>query len=198
MFNLLELWRSEFSKVRVSAATGFVDRSFHRKQFQILLSSARREPVKRILWLVYLLCGHLLAGEVIAANHYVRAGASGTGSGADWTNAYTSLPATLVRGDTYYIAAGTYSGVTFKTATSGTTLITIKKATVADHGIATGWLDSYAAGQANFTSELIIESSNWVIDGQTGGGPGAWNSGFGFKITSSQTELIRIVGVMTE
>jgi hypothetical protein len=42
-----------------------------------------------------------------AANHYVRAGASGNGSGADWTNAYTDLPGSLTRGDTYYVAAGT-------------------------------------------------------------------------------------------
>ena len=38
--------------------------------------------------------------------HYVRAGATGLNNGSDWNNAWTSLPATLVRGDTYYIADG--------------------------------------------------------------------------------------------
>jgi len=42
-----------------------------------------------------------------AANHYVRAGATGAGDGSDWENAYTQLPPNLVRGDTYYIADGT-------------------------------------------------------------------------------------------
>ena len=38
-----------------------------------------------------------------AANHYVRPGAAGNGSGNDWTNAYTALPgSTLARGDTYF------------------------------------------------------------------------------------------------
>jgi hypothetical protein len=39
---------------------------------------------------------------------------------SDWTNAYPSLPATLTRGDTYYIATGNYGGYGFNTAQSGT------------------------------------------------------------------------------
>src|SRR5438874_2331435 len=46
-----------------------------------------------------------------AANHYVRAGAAG--SGDDWTNACGDLtgacsPSSMIRGDTYYVAGGAY------------------------------------------------------------------------------------------
>jgi len=129
-----------------------------------------------------------------AANRYVRAGATGANTGADWTNAYSALPATLVRGDVYYIADGSYSGYIFDDAASGTTVITIKKATVSDHGTDTGWLATYGDGQVAFTSGLEFRTSNWVFDGVTGGGPGAWNVGFGFKITEvgDATPIIEI------
>jgi hypothetical protein len=71
-------------------------------------------------------------GEASAANWYVREGAIGSGSGTDWTDAYTSLPPTLNRGDIYYIGDGTYGGYTFDDSESGTTYITIKKATASD------------------------------------------------------------------
>jgi hypothetical protein len=122
----------------------------------------------------------------LAANHYVRAGATGAANGNDWTNAYTSLPSSLIRGDTYYIADGSYAGRTFSTATSGTTLITIKKATVADHGTDTGWNSTYGDGQVQFTSGLQFTTNNWLLDGQTGGGAeNNWNQNFGIKITET-------------
>src|SRR5205807_5270977 len=79
--------------------------------------------------------------------HFVRAGATGNGSGSDWTNAYRDLPAGLVRGDTYYVAAGNYGSHTFNDSVSGTSVITIQRATVADHGTEVGWSSSYD-GQA--------------------------------------------------
>lgn len=119
-----------------------------------------------------------------AADKYVRAGATGAANGSDWANAYTTLPTTLTRGDTYYVASGTYSGTyTFNTPTSGTTLITIKKATVADHGTATGWSDTFGDGVATFTGQLNFTTSYWLFDGQVGGGPGNWTSGHGFKVS---------------
>jgi hypothetical protein len=135
-----------------------------------------------LMWLILLatLFGPLYAQ---AANHYVRQGATGSANGNDWTNAYTSLPSTLVRGDTYYIAGGSYPGKTFNTANSGTNVITIKKAIESDHGTATGWQSSYGTGQAAFTGMFEFTTSYWIIDGQTGGGVGSWDSNFGFKIT---------------
>lgn len=129
-----------------------------------------------------------------ASVYYVRSGASGSGNGSDWSNAYTTLPSTLVRGATYYVAAGTYGGYTFKTATAGSTMITVKKATVSDHGTDTGWNSSFGSGQAVFTGEITITSSYFLFDGVTGGGPGSWESGYGFKInrTGAATKCVNI------
>lgn len=117
------------------------------------------------------------------ANHYVLQSATGSADGSDWTNAWTTLPATLTRGDTYYIADGTYIGYTFNDDVSGTDLITIKKATSADHGTETGWDSSYGDGVAEFTSKLEFDTSYWLLDGAVGSG----TSGYGFKITTTDT-----------
>lgn len=130
-----------------------------------------------------------------AANHYVRAGAKGINNGSDWTNAFTSLPATLVRGDSYYIAIGAYGSYTFDDPVSGGQYITIKKATILDHGTDVGWSDSYSTGQATFEN-LVFSTSYWVFDGVTGGGPGSWETGLGFKISGSY-HLIELSGNLT-
>ena len=116
-----------------------------------------------------------------AASRYVRSGAAGSGSGADWTNAFTDLPSSLVRGDTYYIADGNYTGYTFDEAASGATVITIKKCTATDHGTDTGYAASYCDGQAVFGT-LTINSHYVVIDGSTRNASN-WASGseYGFK-----------------
>jgi len=98
--------------------------------------------------------------------HYIRPGATGSNNGSDWVNAYTSLPSNLVRGDTYYLADGSYGSYTFDDSVSGTTLITVKKATTEDHGTATGWNSSYGDGQAIFKS-WVFSSDYYYIDGQT-------------------------------
>jgi hypothetical protein len=113
----------------------------------------------------------------LAANHYVRAGATGSGSGSDWTNAYTNLPSSLVRGDTYYVAAGNYGVHTFEDALSGTTLITVKVATVADHGTSTGWSDTYA-GTANF-GQFIFHTGYYDV---TGSSRTSLTSGYGLQM----------------
>lgn len=97
-----------------------------------------------------------------AADRYVRPGASGNGSGSDWANAYTSLPPSLNRGDTYWLADGNYGSRNFNDA--GTATITLKKATPASHGTSTGWSDAYGAGQATF-SNMNFDAGNYVIDG---------------------------------
>lgn len=72
------------------------------------------------------------------------------------------LPSSLVRGDVYYLADGSYSGYTFSTANSGTTRIVIKKAQAYDYGqsaqgcsndLSAGWnAASLGSGQATFSS----------------------------------------------
>jgi len=124
------------------------------------------------------------------ANHYVRDGATGTADGSDWTNAWTDLPAELTRGDTYYVADGTYGGYVFNDADSGTDLITIKKATASDHGTETGWDAAYGDGQAEFmntTSVFTVNCNYLTIDGVTGSGD--TGSSYGFRIyTTSITD----------
>src|SRR3989339_75388 len=106
--------------------------------------------------------------------HYIRQGATGSNNGSDWTNAWIALPATLQRGHTYYIADGTYGSYTFDDAVSGTLYITVKKAVAGDHGTNTGWQTGHGDGQAEF-SGFSFSSGYYVIDGQSGGGPGNWN-----------------------
>jgi hypothetical protein len=118
-----------------------------------------------------------------AASQYVRPDATGRNDGSDWTNAYTRLPATLNRGDTYYLANGSYGSYVFDVANSGTTTITIKKATEADHGTSTGWSSSFGDGQAVF-SNWRIYSDYYVFDGQRRNSD--WQSGatsqYGIKV----------------
>lgn len=98
-----------------------------------------------------------------AVNHYIRDG--GSGDGSSWSSALDDLPTSLIRGDTYYLADGTYSGHTFNDNASGTTLITIKKCTAADHGTETGYLSTYCDGKATFTGTFSFTRPYYLIDG---------------------------------
>src|SRR3989338_4142127 len=125
-----------------------------------------------------------------AANHYVRSGATGSGSGSDWANACADFTgscagASLVRGEVYYVATGTYGSRTFNTAESGTLVITIKGATVADHGTDAGWQPSFGVdvAQAKFShgsseQAVVFGTSYWVFDGSVGSGNTASSYGF--------------------
>ena len=131
------------------------------------------------------------AAPVFGANHYIRSGATGSQSGADWANACSGFTgscavSSLVRGDTYDVADGSYGSYTLTRGANGTSVITIKKATVQDHGTDTGWVDTFGDGQATF-GPLAFTTSYWMFDGQTGGGPGSWTSGFGFAVKPTGT-----------
>jgi hypothetical protein len=140
-----------------------------------------------------------VAGCDGSGNCYVRSGATGAGTGVDWTNAYTGFgtgagqvnPTSLTRGVVYYVAGGNYnigSTTLFNTPDSGTTLITIQAPTTASHGTATGWLNSYQA-QAVF-GPGDVETDNWIINGvYRGSGTGLpatdWRTGYGFKFNNN-------------
>lgn len=124
----------------------------------------------------------LAASPAAAADHCVRAGASYNGDGSTWASAsstggagaYNALPSRLVRGDTYYVADGTYSSYTFDDATSGSSYIYIKKATPSAHGTNTGWSNTYGDGQATFGgSGFTFSTSYYDIDGVVGAGNGS-------------------------
>lgn len=148
-----------------------------------------------------------------AGTYCVGPAATGGGSGADWDHlkAWSATPA---RGDIWYLRDGNYTSKTFSVATSGTTLITIKKATLTDHVTETGWL-SAMADQATFGAAVTptpsvcpwptptptappqgrikFDTGYFVFDGQNGGGPGAWDSNLGYKIyTHKASECVRI------
>jgi hypothetical protein len=118
----------------------------------------------RLLYTLIVIIG-MMPGVSGAALKFVRAGATGTNDGSDWNNAYPALPTSLVRGNTYYLADGSYSDYTFDDANNGTTVITIKKAIVNDHGTDTGWVSTYGDGQASFGNWTVI-TDYYVFDGQ--------------------------------
>src|SRR5438132_11789127 len=107
-----------------------------------------------------------------AACHVVTPTGSGAMNGSDWNNAFAGLPATLVRGDSYYIATGTYPRYRFNTPESGTTVITIKKAAPTDHCTETGWQTGFGVGQAVWADNSgaptweFSDNGYWIIDGQ--------------------------------
>jgi hypothetical protein len=156
--------------------------------------------MKKVLLLVVAIGGLLFGASqpAQAANHFVRAGANGNGS--DWTNACPGFSGScaagsLVRGDTYYVASGSYAAPTLSTSTSGSALITIKGATVADHGSDTGWSTAYSVSTADggspavWTGTIRITTSYWVFDGNTH--PSMWDQtptdyGFSFGTNLSQ------------
>lgn len=119
-------------------------------------------------------------------NCYIYASATGTGTGATWTNAYTGFgtaahqvnPATIIRGVTYWIGAGNYGAVNLSTPDSGTQVVTLEGATTSSHGPAGDWNDGFA-GQALFTGVSQITTDYWTLNGQTRGTD--WKSGYTLK-----------------
>lgn len=132
--------------------------------------------------LIWVLLGCVSA---MGASKHVRQGAVGSGSGDNWTDAYTSLPAALTRGDTYYVAdtSSSLGSYTFDDTVSGTTLITVKKATEAEHGSATGWSSAFGDGQAVW-GKITFSTDYIVFDGVVGHGSDWWYTftPYGFKI----------------
>ena len=152
-----------------------------------------------MIWII--MAAILFASDLYAANHYIRDGATGTGS--DWADACDDFAgscavASLVRGDTYYVADGSYAARTFSTAASGTSVITIKKATASDHGTETGWVSTYGDGVATWSCTITFSTPYWVFDGVTGSLHSLTSTDYGFAMaqcaypfdtTSSSTDI---------
>ncbi|MBE0540484.1 MAG: hypothetical protein IH623_03775 [Verrucomicrobia bacterium] len=127
-----------------------------------------------------------------AATICVGPSATGNGSGSDWNNKAQWSSVTLTRGNTYYLADGTYAGRTVNTAASGSTYITIKKATVGDatvEGI-TGWNSADGDGQASFTGVMQFQSSYWIFDGVKGSMSRTMTD-YGFTFTTATRYVVR-------
>ncbi|MCR4275694.1 MAG: hypothetical protein NUV83_03025 [Candidatus Wolfebacteria bacterium] len=128
-----------------------------------------------------------------AANLYVRDGATGStcsdwdlGSACDQLSTAENLAA---RGDTIFLAVGSYNAVTLNTAVSGTAYIYIKKATSGAHGTDTGWDSGYGDGQA-VIARATVTTGYWDIDGITGGGPSSWKVGHGIKFYNTTYDTL--------
>ena len=114
----------------------------------------------------------LSISPALAACHTVSPTGSGAKTGADWNNAFANLPATLVRGDIYYLADGNYGhSLNLSTADSGTTTIELRKAQSYDNCTSVGWNTStMGSSQAvwNWSSPGTIVnfgSDYWIING---------------------------------
>lgn len=171
-----------------------------------MINSRTSSSFKRLFALFTVACSLMAASDSLAADRHIRPSNDVTynGDGTSWSaaastgapGAYKGLPSasTLIRGDVYYVADGAYPGQTFNRAASGTTPITIRKATLANHGSTTGWSDTFGDGQATFSSQLQFTTRYWVIDGVVGGGPppsgsgtSTWKTGHGFKVTETRS-----------
>jgi hypothetical protein len=134
-------------------------------------------------------------GNPDANFRYVGVTATGNGSGSDWNNVSAYSTTTFTRGLTYYLRGGNYTSRLLSTANAGTTRITIKRATIADHGTGVGWSDSFASSICAFAGQIEFGSGYWTFDGVTGGGPGQWTSGHGFQVTeTSKSAAVFFIG----
>ena len=157
-----------------------------------------------------------LVGSSFAANHYICPGAAGSANGTEWTDAYTGIgtaqgninPASMVRGDTYYVANGQItpaaSQTTFGAAESGTNVITIQKAVDGANGTNTGWTNGGTgacnSSQAAF-GPMWITTSYWTFNGVTRststGEPWVdWrnHSSYGFYINNNNGSNQAVIG----
>lgn len=96
----------------------------------------------------------------------------------------------LVRGDTYYVADGSYAARTWNRAVSGASLIIIKKATAGDHGTDAGWSTTFGDGQATFVGANTVTTGFWEFDGVAGDHASGVPYGFRFDFSEGQTAML--------
>ena len=126
--------------------------------------------MKRFLQLVLCLLG-------------LQALAAGLNNGSSWEDAWTNLSSvTWIRGDTYYIAGGTYTGDATMNPGAGASWTVLKKSNAADNGADANWDVSYASDQTVITGNFIAAGSYLQIDGVTGSS----TNGHGIKLTNTE------------
>ncbi len=127
-------------------------------------------------------------GAHAESTYYIRVGARGSNSGLNWTDAYSTVPATLESGGTYYIADGNYAKVSLNSAQAAGKVTTIAKANGTKHGTDDGWDKSFGDGVAEF-SELIFNSDGWVVDGSGRTSPAG---GHGIKVSNAADRVATV------
>lgn len=120
--------------------------------------------------------------ECSAASRYIRAGASGAGNGSSWADAWATFGSvSWVRGDTYYVAAGTYNeNVSVSSSLSGSLWVMVKRANESDNSGDAGWISSYS-GLATIAGTLSLNNGYVSWDGYEGSG----TNGHGFLVAST-------------
>src|SRR5207244_2369439 len=121
---------------------------------------------------------------------------TGDGSGRDWSNqkAWSSPPA---RGDTWYLRGGAYASKTLNAPESGTTLITIRKASPTDHVTNAGWQASYGTEPASWTDAGITFANGYYLFDGAYRNEADWfdGSAYGFTFTSlALTDIFNFLG----
>ena len=135
----------------------------------------------------------LLTSHAWATCHVITPAGSGNQSGSDWNNACAAFSGScsssnMVRGDSYYVAKGSYSSPSLTKSNSGSTPITLKSPTSADHCTDAGFSSSVHVGQAVWNGSVFISSDYWNIDGQYGTEiPGTGKGTYGLKVVNSDT-----------
>ncbi len=134
----------------------------------------------------------------VGADVYICPGATGAANGTEWTDAYTGIgtgpgnldPASMVRGNTYWIANGQITSAsartTFGVADSGTSVIAIQKAIDGASGTNTGWT-SGGTGACNASQAvwgpILFSTDYWIFNGATrNASDTSWKTGYGFKV----------------
>lgn len=124
-----------------------------------------------------------------ASCHAVSPTGSGTKSGADWNNAMAGWPSSPIRGDVYYLAAGTFPQKSYGAVSpskGGANITFMKARDTGDHGqncspsIAAGWTSAMGA-QTVIGGMFEVFDDNWTLDGQDNGGQ-AIDSGSSYGI----------------
>ncbi len=151
------------------------------------------KSMKKILLTLILI---LLATPLWAVNYCVTPTGAGSYSGTDWNNTMKwnsgANQLTFARGDgtnKYYLADGTYEGITFDTAADETKVIEVRKAISSDHVTETGWVSTMGDGEALVSAGgdvISIDSSYWILNGQT---RTTWTSGYGIRLLNTNTGL---------
>ena len=109
--------------------------------------------------------------------------------------AYAALPATLTRGDVYYVADGSYGAIRSTTPLPAL-WTTVKKVTVADNGTATGLERRVRLRVGGVHGPHLLHLLLGLSMASRGGGLGSWKTGFGFKINySTSSPGVSVLGV---
>ncbi|MBI5326387.1 MAG: T9SS type A sorting domain-containing protein [Ignavibacteriae bacterium] len=128
---------------------------------------------------------------VFSNNYYISADATGAGTGESWNDAWTSFSAvTWSRGDTFYVAGGTYNENVTISSLQGTNWIVIKKANAVDNSNDVGWDNFYAEEQAIINGNFTSLTGSVEIDSVTGSD----TSGYGFKFNTTDNGSVVILG----